>query len=83
MSNEPKKIGKVNPPSQIFLKLNTLASGCFRGFLGKKRRNARGFAQEFLWSGTLYRLGKTLKRCSKSSSLHSKKNFLLGVVGFL
>jgi len=30
----------------------------------------------------LYRPGKSLKRCSKSSSLHSKKNFLLGGCGF-
>ena len=30
----------------------------------------------------LYRPGKSLKRCSKSSRLHSKKNFLLGGYGF-
>jgi len=36
----------------------------------------------FLWSGMLNRPGKSLKRCGKSSSLHSKKNFLLGDAGF-
>ena len=55
--------------------INALASGWFRE---KKHLNARGFAWEFLWSGMLYRPGKSLKRC-KSSSLHSKKKFCLGV----
>ena len=54
------------------------AFGDFR----KKRLNARGFAREFLESGMLYRPSKSLKRCSKSSSLHSKKNFLLVECGF-
>ena len=48
------------------------------GDLRKKTRlNARGFAREFLQSGMLYRPGKSLKRRGKSSSLHSKKIFLL------
>jgi len=59
--------------------LNTLASGCFRGFSGKKRLNAHGFTWEFIRSGMLYRPGKSLKRRGKSSSLHSKKIFCLGV----
>jgi len=59
---------------------NSLASGCFRGFSEKKRLNACGFAWEFLWSDMLYRPGKSLKRHGKSSSLHSKNNFLLGGV---
>jgi len=63
--------------------LNSLASARFQGFLEKKRLNACGFAQEFLQSGMLYRPGKSLKRRGKSSSLHSKKNFCLGVVFFL
>jgi len=46
-----------------------------------KRLNARGFAREFLRSGMLYRPGKSLKRRGKSSSLHSKQNFLLGGCG--
>ena len=62
---------------------NSLASGRFQGLSEKKRLNARGFAREFLWSGMLYRPGKSLKGRSKSSSLHSKKIFLLGVAGFL
>jgi len=62
---------------------NSLASGWFRGFSKKKRLNACGFAREFLQSGMLYRLGKSLKRRGKSSSLHSKKNFLLGGADFL
>jgi len=53
----------------------------FRDFQ-KKNPNAHGFAREFLWSGMLYRPSKSLKRRGKSSSLHSKKNFLLGVCGF-
>jgi len=61
---------------------NSLASGCFQGFSEKKRLNARGFAQEFIWSSMLYRPGKSLKRRGKSSSLHSKQNFLLGGCGF-
>jgi len=62
---------------------NTLANGWFRRFSQKKCLNARGFAREFLRSGMLYRPGKSLKRRGKSSSLHSKKNFLPGGCVFL
>jgi len=55
-----------------------LGFGDFRN----KRLNARGFAREFLWSGMLCRPGKSLKRRGKSSSLHTKQNFLLGGCGF-
>jgi len=55
----------------------------FMDFQKKKRPNARGFVREFLRSGMLYRPGKSLKRRGKSSSLHSKKIFLLGVAVFL
>jgi len=48
-------------------------------FRKKKRLNARGFAWGFLWSGMLYRPGKSLKRRGKSSSLHSKKIFAWGL----
>jgi len=48
------------------------------GDFRRKRLNARGFAREFLRSGMLDRPGKCLKRRGKSSSLHSKKFFLLG-----
>jgi len=61
---------------------NFLASGCFRGFSEKKHLNARGSVREFLRSGMLYRPGKSLKRRGKSSSLHTKKIFLLGECGF-
>jgi len=61
---------------------NTLASARIWEFSEKKHLNARGFAQEFLRSGMLYRPGKSLKRRGKSSSLHSKKIFLLGDAGF-
>ena len=47
--------------------INSLASGCFRGFSGKNRLNARGFAREFLQSDMLYRPSKSLKRRDKSS----------------
>jgi len=63
--------------------INSLASTRILGFLEKKRLNARGFAGEFLQSGMLYRPGKSLKRRGKSSSLHLKKVFCLGVAGFL
>jgi len=62
--------------------LNSLASGCFRGFSEKKRLNAHCFVLEFLWSSMLYTPGKSLKRRSKYSSLHSKKIVLLGGYGF-
>jgi len=55
--------------------MNTLASTRIRGFSEKKHLNARGFAREFLWSGMLYRSGKSLIRRGKSSSLHLKKIF--------
>ena len=55
-----------------------LASARIRGFSEKKRLNAHGFSREFLRSGMLYRHGKSLKRRGKTSSLHSKKFFLLG-----
>ena len=55
----------------------------FGDFWKKKHLNACGFAWEFLWSGMLYRPGKSLKRCGKSSSLHSKKIFCLGDAVFL
>jgi len=54
----------------------TLASGRFWGFK-KKHQNARSFAQQFLWSAKCYGPGRSVKRCSNTSSLHSKKNFLL------
>jgi len=62
--------------------LNTLASARSWEFSEKKRLNTRSFAWEILWSGKLYRPGKSLKRRGKSSSLHSKKNLLLGVCRF-
>jgi len=61
---------------------NTLASGCFRGFSEKKCLNARGFAWEYLRSCMGYTPGQSVKRCSKSSNLQSKKNFCLRCVGF-
>jgi len=45
--------------------LNSLASGCFRGFSEKKHLNACGSAREFLWSGMLCRIGKSLKKHGK------------------
>jgi len=58
--------------------INTLASGCFRALLKKNCLNARGFAREYLRSYTGYGPGRRVKRCGKSSSLHSKKIFCLG-----
>jgi len=66
----------------FFILVFSLASAWFRGF-SEKNASARGFAREFLRSGMLYRPGKSLKRCGKSFSLHSKKNFCLGGAVFL
>jgi len=63
--------------------LNTLASARIRGFSGKKRLNARGFAREFLRSGMLHRPGESIKKRGQSSRLHSKKIFLLGGCRFV
>jgi len=56
--------------------------GGFGDFRKKKRLNTRGFAREFLQFGMLYRPGTSLKRHGTSSSLHSKKFFLLGECRF-
>jgi len=58
--------------------INSLASGCFRGFSKKKHLNACGFAREYLRSCSGYGPGRSVKRRGKSSSLHSKKDFCLG-----
>jgi len=57
--------------------LNTLVSGQNKGFLRKKHRNAHGFAWEFLCSCKGYESGRSVQRHGKSSSLHSKKIFLV------
>ena len=59
--------------------LNTLAPEWIQGFSKKKRLNARGFAREYLHSCTGYWPGRSIKRRDKSSSLHSKKIFWLGL----
>jgi len=68
-----------------FTFLNTLAPAWhgFGDFRKKKLLNTHGFAREFIWSDMLYTPGKSLKKRSKSSSLHSKKIFLLGDTGWL
>jgi len=66
----------------IYFPFNTLTPRWIRGFSDKKRLNARGFAQEYLCSCMGYRPGRSVKRHSKSSSLHSKKIFLVGACGF-
>jgi len=60
-----------------------MASSRFRGFSRKKHQNARGFMQEFLWSGKRYQPAQRLKRRDKSCGLHLKEIFLLGDVNFL
>jgi len=51
--------------------------------LEKKHQNARAFAWELLHFCSGYRLGRSVKRRSKSSSLHSKKIFWLEDADFL
>jgi len=58
LSNQKTKQFKMLWPSTF----NTLASGWFRGFSGKKRLNTCGFVREFLQSGMIYRPGKSLKK---------------------
>jgi len=50
--------------------------GAFGDFQ-KKHLNAHGFVREYLRSCLGYGLGGSVKKRDKSSSLHSKKNFLL------
>ena len=64
------------------LMLDTLASSRKMGFSKKKHRNASGFVLELLRSCTDYGPGRSVKRCGKSSRVHSKKIFLVGVCGF-
>jgi len=56
----------------------TFAAGWFQRFSAKKHLNAHGFARDMLQFSRLCRLGEGLKKHSKSSRLHSKKNFLRG-----
>jgi len=74
--------GHRHKPRDGSFSLNTLALGCFWGFSKKKHLNARGFSREYLRSCMGYEPGRSVKRCGKCSSLHSKKNFLLGGCGF-
>ena len=73
------------PRSTGVFKWITLTLSCpasFGNFGEKKRPNARGFAWEYPRSCSVYGPIRSVKRRGKSSSLHSKKIFLLGVVGF-
>jgi len=54
----------------------------YSGIFGKKSRNTRDFMREFLRSCSGYGPGQSVKSRGKSSSLHSKKIFLLGECGF-
>jgi len=63
--------------------INTFAARLIQTVHTKTAGIACGFAMEFLRSGQRYRPSKRLKRFGKSSSLHSKKNFLVGGCRFL
>ena len=67
----------------VSIALNTLASGWFWGFRQKKHLNSPVFAQEYLRSCWGYGPVRSVKKRSKSSSLHSKKTFLPGGWFFL
>jgi len=62
----------------VSIALNTLVSGCFFGIFAKKHLNSPVFAQEYLRSCLGYGLVRSVKKCSQSSSLPSKKIFLPG-----
>jgi len=68
---------------QIFptISLTLWHPAAFGDFREKKHQNACGFAWEFFCCKR-YRPGQKLNRRGKSSSLHSKKNFLVGGCGF-
>jgi len=59
-------------------------AGRINFYLGSQKNSwiARGFAREYLRSFTGYGPGRSVKRRSKSCSLHSKNNFWLGGAGF-
>jgi len=61
----------------VHIILNTFASGRNREFLYQNNRIARGFAQEFFWSGKQYRPGQRLKYAA-NLLVCTRKNFLLG-----
>jgi len=63
--------------------VNTFTSSQNREFSRQNNRIARGCAREFLRFGQCYRPSIRIKRRGKSSSLHSKKNLLLGRCGFI
>jgi len=66
----------------VKVKVTLWRPAAFGDFRKKKRLNARGFVQEYLRSCLGYGPGRNVKRRSKSSSLHSKKKFLVGGCGF-
>jgi len=59
----------------IITALTLWRPAAFGDFRKKKHLNARGFVREYLRSCTGYGPGWSIKRRSKSSSLHSEKNF--------
>ena len=73
---------RILPAFSFLISNYTLTPGWIRGFSRKKSLNARGFVREYLHSCSGYGPGRIVKRRDKSSSLHSKKNFLLGGCGF-
>jgi len=68
--------------NQCWRSVLTLWRPAKKGIFGKKHRNTHDFERELLRSCTGYRPGQSVKKRSKSSSLHSKKNFLVGGCGF-
>jgi len=62
---------------------NTLTSGLIQAVRQQNIWIARGFAWEYLRSCSGYGPGQSVKRRSKSCSLHSKNIFCLGSAGFL
>ena len=67
-------------PWNSFLKLTLWCLAIFGNFREKNTEMHVALCGNF--SAQRYRPGKRLKRSDKSSSLHSKKNFFVGVCGF-
>ena len=71
----------VNPMNNPLMILTLRRPAAFGDFF-KKCLNARGFVRNYLWSGSGYGPGQSIKRRGKSSSLYSKTIFFLWGCGF-
>ena len=93
LAQSAKELGRLlrQPKTADFLRkspkpprrqrVNSLASGCFRGFSEKSRLNALGFVREYLRSCSGYGPSRSVKDAA-SLLICTQKIFLLGGCGF-